>query len=393
VATLLAMGAQKIHAVEIDPEILQIGREIHPNDPYADPRVTVHTTDARSFLNESTESFDVIVFGTLDSMTRLSAMSNIRLDNFVYTREGLEAAASRLPPDGGLVLYFMIGQEFTREHLLLMLTETFGAVPRVHRGDYSLFNTIFMAGPAYSTRAVSVEDAESYAEITMPSDDWPYLYLPQPGISSFYLAMLAILATIGVLSVLLASPQMRHGLLRGGRGIDGEMFMYGFAFLLIETKFITSMNLLWGATWLTSAIVFGSILLVVLAGTLLTDRTLIPWRVSSTMLVLALPATYLLPLELLLSTSATVRLGLSVLFVGTPVFFASLCFAVHFKTRQAADVAFGWNLLGAVVGGLTEFFSMPLGFRALTLVAIVAYMTAFLLAGRERAAQGVHESP
>src|SRR5665811_1611965 len=71
VAILLSMGAEKIHAVEIDPVILALGREIHPNHPYDDPRVTVHNTDARSFLNETEEHFDVITFGTLDSMTRL----------------------------------------------------------------------------------------------------------------------------------------------------------------------------------------------------------------------------------------------------------------------------------------------------------------------------------
>jgi len=31
-------------------------------------------------------------------------------------------------------------------------------------------------------------------------------------------------------------------------------------------------------------------------------------------------------------------------------FFASACFALLFRTRAEADVAFGWNLLGAVAG-------------------------------------------
>lgn len=31
-----------------------------------------------------------------------------------------------------------------------------------------------------------------------------------------------------------------------------------------------------------------------------------------------------------------------------------MCFAARFRTRPAADLAFGWNLLGAVLGGLTE---------------------------------------
>ena len=46
-------------------------------------------TDARAYLQRTEERYDVIVFGTLDSLTRLSAMSSVRLDNFVYTEDSL----------------------------------------------------------------------------------------------------------------------------------------------------------------------------------------------------------------------------------------------------------------------------------------------------------------
>lgn len=386
VAVLLQQGAQEIHAVEIDPVIISIGRTMHPNDPYSDRRVTIHNTDARSFLNESEDRFDVIVFGTLDSMTKLSALSNVRLDNFMYTREALEAAKKLLTPDGGLVLYFMVGQPYIADHLIALLAHTFGAVPEVHLGAYSVFNTVFMAGPAF-VDAGERQDPDAWyfqddiiADVS-PSDDWPYLYLPERGINGFYLSMMAILATLGTLAILAVSPEMRSAL-RVGKGVDVEMFLYGFAFLLIETKFVTAMNLLWGTTWITSAVVFGSILAVILVGTILTERRALPWSVAGAGLIAALLVAYLLPLHLLLSTSPATRLALSILFVGTPVLFASLCFAVRFKARPAADLAFGWNLLGAVLGGLAEFFSMAVGFRALTGVAIAAYLGAFILARR-----------
>ena len=85
VATLLDQGAERIDVVEIDPVILEWGRRYHPNRPYDSPKVRLHNTDARSFLGDGDERYDLIVFGTLDSMTRLSALSNVRLDNFVYT--------------------------------------------------------------------------------------------------------------------------------------------------------------------------------------------------------------------------------------------------------------------------------------------------------------------
>ncbi|HKJ01360.1 MAG TPA: hypothetical protein VJ997_02865 [Longimicrobiales bacterium] len=388
VATLLLMGAQEVHAVEIDPVILQLGRELHPNHPYDDPRVTVHNTDARSFLNETDERYDVIAFGTLDSMTRLSALSNVRLDNFVYTREALVAARDHLTDDGGLVLYFMVGQPFISGHLTALLANTFGRLPDTHLGDYSLFNTVFMAGPAFTTAGQAPAEADAWflqddlVQKLSPSDDWPYLYLPTRGVNSFYLSMMVILALLAIAAILAVSPEMR-GALRRGKGVDVEMFLYGFAFLLMETKFVTAMNLLWGATWLTSAVVFGSILAVILAGTLFTELRPIPWPVAGAGLVLGLLAVYALPLQALLSTSPAVRLALSVLYVGAPVLFASLCFASRFKVRPMANLAFGWNLLGAVLGGLTEFFSMAVGLRALMLVAVAAYLAAFLLARRD----------
>jgi hypothetical protein len=47
--------------------------------------------------------------------------------------------------------------------------------------------------------------------------------------------------------------------------------------------------------------------------------------------------------------------------------------------KPAADLAFGWNPLGSVLGGLTKFCSMAVGFWALTLVALTAYLDSFLL--------------
>lgn len=182
------------------------------------------------------------------------------------------------------------------------------------------------------------------------------------------------------LAILAVSPDMRAGLLRR-RGVDIEMFLYGFAFLLIETKFVTAMNLLWGAIWLTSAVVFGAILFTILIGTVVMQLKPVPWALAGVGLI-ALLTTYAIPLEALLRTDPPTRLALSVLYMAAPVIFASLIFAARFKVRPAADLAFGWNLPGAVVGGLAEFFSMALGFRAMTLVAITAYLLAFLVARR-----------
>ena len=41
--------AEHIDAVEIEPVLNAIGRDHHPQRPYADPRVAIHLDDGRSF--------------------------------------------------------------------------------------------------------------------------------------------------------------------------------------------------------------------------------------------------------------------------------------------------------------------------------------------------------
>ncbi len=383
VAVLLDQGAEHIDVVEIDPVIIQLGRDHHPNRPYDSPRVEIFNTDARSFLNDTDRMYDLVVFGTLDSMTRLSALSNVRLDNFVYTVDGIQAARDHLTPDGGMVMYFMVSINHIGEYLFGMLTTVFGETPTVHAGNFMLFNRVYMAGPAFQhLNTVSPEDQQEYIAdvlpfVDIPTDDWPFLYLKSRNVGEFYLTLMAIFIGLAVAGVFMASREMRKSLT--GRGVvDTEMFLFGLAFLLLETRFVTSMNLVWGATWLTSAVVFGSILATILVGTVFTQLRPLPWRVAATGLIVSLLAVYFVPGDMLLGRSLVPRLLLSMLVIGTPVFFASVCFALRFATRKAVAVAFGWNLLGAVAGGLLEFFSMSVGLKALLLVAAAAYLVAFL---------------
>jgi spermidine synthase len=388
VAVALDEGAGSIDAVEIDPLILELGRRYHPDHPYDSPRVRLFNTDARSFLNSCENEYDLIVFGTLDSMTRLSALSSVRLDNFVYTLEGMRAARRCLKPEGGMVLYFSVAKRYIEEHIIGMLADAFNELPVMYKGRFILFTRIFLIGPAFAHLKKNNEvDAKVFFDkvlpnIQIPTDDWPYLYLRDRGLSWFYISLMAIFAALAVAGVFLVSRSMRASLMRNGR-VDLEMFLFGLAFLLLETKFVTGMNLVWGATWLTSAVVFGSILTVILLATVVMKLKPMPWWVALAGLLLTLLATYCVPVAALLDHHPFVKLALSFLFVGGPVFFASACFALRFRMRARADLAFGWNLLGAVAGGLLEFFSMALGLRALALLAIAAYLAVALL--RQRA--------
>lgn len=381
-AVALDEGVERIDVVEIDPVILRIGREYHPNHPYSSPKVHTINADARSFLNQTTNTYDLIVFGTLDSMTRLSALSNVRLDNFVYTEQCLRAARRRLNPDGGMALYFQVAEDYIDARLTVLVARTFEQTPVMVRGNYENFNHIYLGGPAFSHLQPPGSFArleELMKDIEVPSDDWPYLYLEKRALTPFYVSLIVIFLAIAVTAVAITGAG--SGL--SFRSIDVEMFFFGIAFLLLETKSVTEMNLVWGATWLTSAIVFASILLMILGATLMTRRKKPALNIIMPLLFVALLLNYFTPAPLLLSSSVAIRLMLSALFVGAPILFASVAFAIIFGSRAEPQIAFAWNLLGAVVGGLAEFASMVVGLKALTLIALACYLAAYYATARK----------
>jgi spermidine synthase len=108
VAAALRAGAGAVDAVEIDPAIQELGRIYHPELPYSDPRVRFVNDDARSFLRTTSATYDLIVYGLLDSHTLLSHASSVRLDSFVYIVEGFRETRAHLRDDGVVSLSFAI---------------------------------------------------------------------------------------------------------------------------------------------------------------------------------------------------------------------------------------------------------------------------------------------
>ena len=108
VAAALRNGAEHVTAVEIDPLILNLGKTLHFEKPYDSPRVTPVLDDARSYMETTNDRFDLVIFSFLDSHTTSSYYSNIRIDNYVYTVEAVQATKRLLKPDGILVVKFQV---------------------------------------------------------------------------------------------------------------------------------------------------------------------------------------------------------------------------------------------------------------------------------------------
>ena len=76
----------------------------------------------------------IIAFGLLDSHTT-TAMTNARLDHYVYTRESIRHAASLLDEGGVIVLSFEAQKPYISDRMSTLLEEVFGARPLTFRPD------------------------------------------------------------------------------------------------------------------------------------------------------------------------------------------------------------------------------------------------------------------
>jgi SAM-dependent methyltransferase len=427
VAAALRHGAQRVDAVEIDPAILALGREVHPERPYGSPRVRAIADDARAYLARTDEQYDLIVFGLLDSHTLLSSLSSLRLDSYVYTAESLRQARSRLTPDGHLVLTFAasVGNwDWLAARLFQMIAGAFESEPVAVRVSYDM-STLFVVGPNASARlaadpalaALAIDPTPLRVPVAPATDDWPFLYLRDHSVPLLpYGVVLGLLLSLGGGLVILAlrgprgpSPAPPGGAAASiassrhetahrlrtpppapalsplasaatpARGLDLPMFLLGAAFMLLETKSISQLSLLFGSTWLVNAVIITAILVLALAANLYVGWRR-PARVGPAYALLGLA----LVLEQLLSLSALGGLPLLLravvggLLLALPLLFAGVVFATLFARAASPSQAFGSNLLGALAGGLLEYVSMITGFKALGLIALALYAASWL---------------
>src|SRR5262249_46976027 len=141
------------------------------------------------------------------------------------------------------------------------------------RSDTGLFNLTVVAGAGAEQVAPGSVDPELLERVALPHDDWPYLYLKQPTIPAHYLTALAGVIVIAAALIGLAMrglPAAAAG--PGALRADAALFGMGIGFLLLESKSVTEMSLLFGSTWSVNLLVFASILIVIAASNAIVSR-------------------------------------------------------------------------------------------------------------------------
>ncbi|MGF6306751.1 spermidine synthase [Bradyrhizobium sp. i1.8.4] len=429
-AHALRFGVERIDAVEIDPVIQNIGIHNHPDKPYQDPRVMPHLDDGRHFLRTTERKYDLVVYALVDSLILHSGYANIRLESYLFTEQAFQDVRRVLKQDGVFVMYNYYRQGWIVQRVAEMAKQVFGCDPLVLPLPYketltsseAVGFTTIIAGcnPRISTAfrdrgkfwlnslppenlsvngfdkaqdkgqdkaaaqrgdwvplapAKLVVDNEGARQST--SDDWPFLYVSGRLIPDLTVRSMVLLGVLGLGLVYLFKP-------KGAWRPNNRMFFLGAAFMLLETKAVVQMALLFGSTWVVNSAVFFTALLLILAANLYVIK------VPSTRLVrhyaglLALLAvSVLVPLDTFLSGGIVWRYMIPCALALGPMFFAGVIFARSFRDEANPDQAFGSNIAGSVIGGLAESCSTLLGFRYLLLVAIGFYLLSAWMPSRK----------
>ena len=381
VGVALSEGARHVDAVEIDPQLVQLGKRYNPEHAYESPRVTVHIDDGRAFVENTSRRYTLILYALPDSLTALTGQAApVGLENYLLTTQAMEAAKAHLAPGGVFAMYnyyqsFLLGRYATQLH------QVFGSSPCVELGDplggrRQAVLTVSSSGP-------TAHCARTYAgrSVVPVSDNRPYPYLPTPSIPSLYYWVLGLVLAGSVVAVRAAGGTLR----RMAPFVD--LFCMGAAFMLLETKNIVQFALLFGTTWYVNALVFAGVLLSIYAAVELARHVRLPRpMLLYGALLVALALAWLIPQGSLLALAAPLRFAAATALAFAPVFLANLVFAQRFRDVSSSTVAFGANLLGAILGGVLEYLSLLLGFRFLLVVVAGLYGLAFLTGRRHLAA-------
>jgi spermidine synthase len=384
VAAALRNGASRVVAVEIDPMIKHLGEEYHFERPYSSPRVTPVVDDARSYVENSHEKFDLIVYSLLDSHTNISNYSSVRIDNYVYTLEAIQAARRLLKYDGLLVLKFQVHTPWIAGRLRELLRTVFDQTPVSFYADASKYSSggqFFVVGSKDRLeKALSSPGLDTYLKshlrvemepAHLTTDDWPFFYQHEPGLPLIVIIMSVLLVILTRLLITQTGT--------AGSKINWHFFFLGAGFLLLEAQIISRMAMLFGTTWLVNSIVIAAILVLIVAANLLVDTwPAIPLNFAYLGIGICMVISYLLPLESLFFQSFWTKALLATLILCSPVAFASIVFIRSFAAYNFSGVALGSNLLGAVVGGMLESVSLWTGIRSLVIFAGILYFLSFV---------------
>jgi hypothetical protein len=234
---------------------------------------------------------------------------------------------------------------------------------------------------------VIVED--SNGSLKLATDDWPFLYTRSPAIPNLTLRSMMLIAGLSVILWWLYGGRQIWRLESSDSavqpprptewGLLARSFFLGAGFMLLETKAVVQMALLFGGTWMVNTAVFAAILLMSLLSNLY-----VIWAQPKRLeiyyggLILSLLAGLWITPAAFLGWPGSIQLLAACLLTFLPIAFAGVIFATTLRRTEQPDRLIGANIAGAILGGLSENTSVIWGFSGLLIVACGFYMISML---------------
>lgn len=387
VAYALLENIKSIDAVEIDPLIIKLGEKYHPQKPYSADNVNVIQNDARNFIQHTKNKYDLIIYGLLDSHTSLSGKGGIRLDSYVYTVDAFEEAKKILTEDGYISLSFSVSIQSLGVKIFRMLEEAFdGQKPKVFYyqennsfkpGLYTFVvaknpNKEFILNRENLFRVNFFDNKEIQADNS--TDDWPFFYMPKKIWPKSYFIIIMI---IFISSFFFIDRTVRID----KKNFSFTCFFLGAGFMLIETKGITELALLYGSNWFVVSIVIAFILIMAFFANLLVLKN---YKIKISVVYFLILSSLMLGYYVtFLDLTNIPSFLLKILFpsiLTIPIFFSGIAFSKQLSQEKFVGIALSSNILGAIFGGLLEYNSMYFGFRSLYLLGFAMYFLAYFFA-------------
>ncbi|MBX9687058.1 MAG: hypothetical protein K2X27_10175 [Candidatus Obscuribacterales bacterium] len=391
VAAALRNGAQWVDAVDIDPVLTRLGKTLHPEKPYLDPRVHLHVMDARTFLKNCKNKYDLIVFAYLDSHTAFSSLSSLRTDNYIFTVESYKEAMHLLNDRGLIYVSFISFKDWLWNRHTNALARASGMTPLASYTNNGLVGTGYMAaGPGLkylnpdevnlpgSRKAVDLNSG-----VELATDDWPFLFLPSKEVTATYIFPLAIILSF---AALLIGKELKSGVSVNSNRL---MFFLGMGFMLLEVRAIADLSLMFGSTWLVNSAVISTVLFMILLGNFMASKIESKYSTQVTIALLAsiLVSTLVKPDDLL-GLGAPFALLVAIFIYLLPAAFASLLFALIFKPLERTAEALAFNIIGGIFGVSLEYLSMQFGVRFLGWLSIAIYAATLLFSNKPKTETG-----
>ena len=393
-AYALQKGVEEIDAVEIDPVIIDIGKKYHPQKPYQSEKVNLIQNDARNFIQHTKNKYDLIVYGLLDSHASLSGKGGIRLDSYVYTVEAFKESKKILNENGYISLSFYLSEVELGSKIYLMLKEAFdGREPLVISQNFGKTDKFksqpyaFIIGNKIDNNfdisnsglsKVTVFSKNNYlSKVDKSTDDWPFFYMPSKVWPKSYIFIIFLIFISSFLFIQNTNPINK-------KNFSPACFFLGSGFMLIETKGITELALVFGSTWFVVSIVIGFILLMAyFANFLIIKKIKIKVWLIYLLILISVSLGYFYTLIDHGSINPIAQKILTPLMLTIPIFFSGLAFSKQLSVEKTLTVALSSNILGAIFGGLLEYNSMYFGFRSLYILGFIMYLTAFIFSKKK----------